>query len=190
MTKELAHSNRNSGMESIFGWDPFSAVFNRRPVDRFFDGGFPFALPFGGIADAWESDFAARVVDNGDSKQFKYPLPGVSKDNIQIEIVDNVLSVKVRETNENGERSYYSKVTLDRNLDLDNVTAESKDGLLVVSFPVKEPSTRRIPVSIGEDRESLESGSFNVSKTNEKDIPEDSNASDKNKHGEASNNTG
>lgn len=159
MTKELARNSRNSGMESIFGWDPFSTIFSRGPVDRFFGGGFPFA----GISDALESDFNVRIVDNGDSKQFKYPLPGVSKDNINIEIVDNVLSVQVRETNENGERSYYSKVTLDPNLDLDNVTADSKDGLLVVSIPIKEQSSRNIPINVGENHHSLESGSLDVS---------------------------
>jgi HSP20 family molecular chaperone IbpA len=170
MTKELAHNNRNSGMESILGWDPFSAVFSRRPVERFFGNGFPFA----GISDALESDFSARIVDSGDSKQFKYALPGVSKDNIKVEIVDNVLSVQVRETNENGERAYYSKVTLDPHLDLENVTAESKDGLLVVSIPVKEQSSRHIPINIGENRESLESGSANVLESKDGNAPDDS----------------
>lgn len=170
MTKELAHSNRNSGMESIFGWDPFSAVFSRRPVERFFGGGFPFT----DISDALESDFSARVVNSGDSKQFKYALPGVSKDNIKVEIVDNVLSVQVRESNENGERAYYSKVTLDPHLDLENVTAESKDGLLVVSIPVKEQTSRHIPINIGESHESLESGSDNVAQPRENKTSDDS----------------
>lgn len=169
MIKELAPSSRNSGMESILGWDPFPTLFNRRPIDRFFDGGFPFSLPFAGISDALESDFNVRIVDSEDSKEFKYALPGVSKDNINIEVVDEVLSVQVREKNENGERSYYSKVRLDPNLDLDKITAESKDGLLTVSIPIKEPSSRRIPVNIAEDRESLESGSLSVSQRNEKD---------------------
>jgi HSP20 family molecular chaperone IbpA len=186
MTKELARNTRNSGMESFLGWDPFSAVFSRRPVDRFFGGGFPFA----GISDALESDFNVRIVDNGDSKQFKYPLPGVSKDNIKIEIVDNVLSVQVREANENGEHSYYSKVTLDSNLDLENITADSKDGLLVVSIPIKEQTTRHIPINIGERRESLESGSVDVSQPKESSNDKDSAISQIKEKGGSTNQTG
>lgn len=170
MTKELAHSNRNSGMESIFGWDPFSAVFSRRPGERFFGVGFPFT----GISDALESDFSARVVDSGNSKQFKYALPGVSKDSIKVEIVDNVLSVEVREVNGNGERAYYSKVTLDPHLDLENVTAESKDGLLVVSIPVKEQNSRTIPINVAENHEALKSGSVNVVKSRDSNVSDDS----------------
>lgn len=186
MIKELAPISRNSGMEPLFGWDPFSTVLNRRPVEKLFG-----SFPFGGLSDLWESDFNARIVDKEDSKQFKYQLPGVSKDNIQIEIIDNVLSVQVREVNENGERSYYSKITLDSNLDLDNVTAESQDGLLVISFPVKEPNTRRIPVNIGEKREALESGSLKKSEdASEVNTAEDSHVPDKENHGNTSENTG
>lgn len=137
-----------------------------------------------------ESDFNVKILDKEDSKQFKYALPGISKDNINIEVVDNVLSVQVREANENGEHSYYSKVRLEPNLDLDKITADSKDGLLTVSIPIKEPSARRIPVNIGDDRESWESGSLNVSQAIEKDSRDEPSASGKNKHDESSGNTG
>jgi HSP20 family molecular chaperone IbpA len=174
MTKEIARNSRNSdGVESIFGWDPFSAMFSRRPVDRFLSG-----FPFTGLSDALESDFGVGVVDNGDSKQFKYPLPGVSKDNITVEIVDNVLFVQVRETSENGQRSYSSKVTLDQNLDLDSVTADSKDGLLVVSIPIKEQTSRRIPISIGEDHESIDAASLEESRSKRFDTKKDQSTSE------------
>lgn len=183
MNKELAHSNRNSGMDTLFGWDPFSAVFSRNPVEKFFGGGFPFA----GLSNVLESDFSARIVDNEDSKQFKYALPGISKDNIKVEIVDNVLSVQVRDKNENGERAYYSKVTLDPNLDLENVTADSKDGLLVISIPIKEQTSRHIPINIAENREALESGSVDVSQPHVSEDSEDSPPAESKEKGGSSN---
>jgi HSP20 family protein len=137
---------------AIIRWDPFREMtsvqnqFNRL-VDQM----------WGGRQESWLP--AVDVFDNKDSVVVKAELAGMDPDDIQIEVEDNVLTVK-------GERKFEEKVdderyyrverrygSFQRSLALpqgvkpDDISASYEDGILIVTVPkVEEEKPKRIEV--------------------------------------------
>lgn len=134
----------------LLGVDPFNPFPGRRGLlDNMFDTGFSFS----GLADLLDSDFGVKVVDKEDRKEYQFGLPGVNKENIEVDVSENILSIKVSQKDEGSVRSYSSKVTLAPNLDLSQAHAESVNGLLTVSFPYLKKETFKIEVTAGDQEE-------------------------------------
>lgn len=78
-----------------------------------------------------------------DKFEISFAAVGLSKDDINIEVVDNTLSIK-------AENDYYGKynrlVYLSDYLDLDNIKAKVKDGLLTIDIPKSKENVRKILV--------------------------------------------
>lgn len=82
-------------------------------------------------------------------------LPGMTKDNIDIKIDNNLLTIKGNKSEEketkkkdyySRERSYgefYRSVSLPSNIDESKIAAQFRDGVLEISIPKKETSTSR-----------------------------------------------
>lgn len=92
-----------------------------------------------------------NVADMGDHYRMKFEMPGIQKDNINIQVTPNSIEVKAEqgeskeEKDENWLRhecsnmSYYRALELPEELKTDNVEAELKDGVLTVLLPKVEP---------------------------------------------------
>jgi HSP20 family protein len=96
-------------------------------------------------------------------------LPGMKKENLEIEINENVLTLtgerkeKKEEKGEGyirSERSYgtfYRQVPLPKGAKLDTAKAEFKEGVLEITMqaPKQEPQTRRLEIKHGEGAKAM-----------------------------------
>lgn len=92
-------------------------------------------------------------------------LPGLKKENVKVELTDNVLTIsgerkeekeEKREGYYRSERSYgsfYRQIPLPEGAKTDTATAEFKDGVLEIAIqaPEREPRPRLIEIKQGED---------------------------------------
>jgi HSP20 family protein len=100
--------------------------------------------------DIFETEDALTVVVD---------LPGVSKDDVDIRIEDNALTIKgksqyamsghaIRE--EFGLQGYYRQFRLSDEVDQNKIAAETKNGVLTIALPKAEKSKpKRIQVNVG-----------------------------------------
>lgn len=104
---------------------------------------------------------AVDIYENNDSVIVKAELPGVTKDQISVEVKDGILSLRgerkfekeVKEENYHRvERSYGSfqrSFSLPVSVDQDKVTAKFQDGVLEVKLPKKEQARpKQIQVNV------------------------------------------
>lgn len=91
----------------------------------------------------------ATLRDSGDSYSFRAVVPGLSLDDVTIEVDDRRLSLEVKHTLEvpegfkklRGERAGYSwsrQFSLPESIDPEGVTATLKQGVLTVTLPKTE----------------------------------------------------
>jgi len=144
-------------MASVVRWDPFRDVMAlREEVNRLFGR----TLGEGAGAAVWTP--AVDVFDTKDAIVLKAELPGMKAEDIDIEIDDNVLTIKgerrFREALEDGryyrlERSYghFSRsLTLPQGVRGDQVQAQFDQGVLEVRVPkAEEVKPRKIAVTAG-----------------------------------------
>jgi len=140
---------------AILRWDPFREMTSlQSQVNRLTDSLFP------GRSESWVP--AVDVFDSAEAVVLKAELPGMKIADIQIEVDDNVLTIK-------GERSFEEKLddgryyrverrygTFQRSLALpqgvkaDDIDATYEDGILEVTVPKTEAEKpRRIEVQAG-----------------------------------------
>ena len=123
-----------------------------------------FASTLPGIFDSDAAEAARSpkvdIFDDGNSFILSAELPGVSRENLDIDIKDNLLTVKAEKKLENStEKEGYLRVErsygvfertffLDENVDREGIKADYKDGVLRLTLPRKqdEPS-KKIEVS-------------------------------------------
>jgi HSP20 family protein len=100
------------------------------------------------------TEFRTDVSDNGDSFLVEAELPGFSKDDIHIDIVNDCLTISAERKYDNEdkddkknfirrERYYgsYSRSFDVTGIDTDAIKAEYKDGVLNLTLPKKAPET-------------------------------------------------
>ncbi len=120
-----------------------SSAFN-----RLFDLGAPTIGRFGSIlddflgADAGFNQPAADLFEDGHNFYARFELPGVSKDAVDLELENSVLTISSQE--ESKEDANVSRTRFERSIsvpdgvDLEKVSAEMKDGILTVTMPKAE----------------------------------------------------
>ena len=137
--------------------------FNRdeflTPFDRIFDDFFRISFP--GLSKDFGEDFFSKgsypkvnVVDNADSIVIEAAVPGLTKKDVQVEIQDNVLTIKA-ESNQNSavDNSQYVKREIKRsafqrsfnlgeNLDQEKITGECENGVLALTIPKVIPEEK------------------------------------------------
>ncbi len=140
---------------AILRWDPFREMTSLQSrVDRLADSLSP------GRSESWVP--AVDVFDSGEAVVLKAELPGMKVADIQIEVDDNVLTIK-------GERSFDEKVdeeryyrverrygsfqrslVLPQGVKADDIDATYEGGILEVTVPKSEAEKpRRIEVQAG-----------------------------------------
>lgn len=129
-------------------WNPMRDMFGmQHRMNRLMDN---FFLPARNIAqeDAqWDWNPSVDIYDKGDKIVLKAELPGVDKEHIEVDVKDRVLTLKGERSldNEVKEDNYYRRersfgkfvrrFTLPVNVNIEDIKAEFKDGLLEVDIP-------------------------------------------------------
>tara|TARA_R110000772_G_scaffold171612_4_gene283497 strand:+ start:1152 stop:1577 length:426 start_codon:yes stop_codon:yes gene_type:complete len=129
-------------------------------LDSLFDDTFP-AFKLLPESDFNNSKLAVDIKEKGDCYIIKADFPGINKDDIQISIEDNILTIEAeyeesKEAKEDGkylrqERRYgkYSRsFNLGKNVDEAQIKAEFDKGVLSLKVPKGDvaPATRTIPI--------------------------------------------
>lgn len=121
----------------------------RGEMDRIFDDFFGLTpAQREGTTTMWSP--SVDISETDDNFVVRAELPGMKKEDIELEVENNMLSIrgerKFEKTDEGEnfhfmERSYgsfYRSFTLPKNVDSETIGAEYKDGMLVVTIPKKE----------------------------------------------------
>jgi HSP20 family protein len=136
-------------MPSLVRWDPFRemAVLQDR-VNRLFEDFFGREEKGGLVATGWSP--LADLREEPDEFVATVELPGVPRENIQVEVMNNLLTVcGERKFEHEDRRDRYHRIEraygrfhrswqLPSTVDSDKVTAEYQDGVLTVHLPKSE----------------------------------------------------
>jgi HSP20 family protein len=140
-------------------------MFNpNNPFDNFFQ----VQREFDRMFNQFWSDLPARtsnarssfnVSANDDQWRIDVPLPGIDPKNVSIEVAGNTLSIRAVEpkTDDREAHGYEQTLTIPQFLDLDNISAAHRHGMLELMIPIKDAvKPRKIQISSGgEDRKQL-----------------------------------
>jgi HSP20 family protein len=154
-------------------WQPFEALRNQ--VDRLFHDfqtGFLQAPSYRSLLDMepfWRRDLgfnvtpAIDIVEKEKAFEITAELPGLDAKNIDLQLSDNVLTIKGEKQEEKEEKtgdryvserrygSFRRSLEVPGSVDVDKIEANFKNGLLIVSMP-KSPEAQKkqktIPVSV------------------------------------------
>ncbi|MGI6218135.1 MAG: Hsp20/alpha crystallin family protein [Coriobacteriales bacterium] len=146
---EIMPMNKRSGIRRTY--DPF-AWFDE--MERAF---------FGSPTTTSSLGFKADIKDNGDSYDLAADMPGFDKDDIKVEVEDDVLTISAErnfqkdEKDDEGnyvrrERSYgsYSRSFDISNVDQDSIDVKYENGVLKMHMPKKAeetPTVRRLEIN-------------------------------------------
>ncbi len=153
---------------SIEKWSPFKELDRMsKDMDRLWDQVFPTSrrflreLPVKALMEKDTAPPAIDIIDRPEAIVVKAELPGVEKDNVDISLHDNALTISgkiEREKEEKKENFYYSErsyASYSRTVDLpckvnsDKVTAGLKNGILTINLPkAEEVKTKKIKVEV------------------------------------------
>ena len=95
---------------------------------------------------SWVPQFEVRDID--DSYQIFAELPGMNKKDINLEVIDRVLTISGEKESSDKDNSHYSEMSygkFSRNFNLpdnaldDKVSAKMKDGILAIYIPKMKP---------------------------------------------------
>lgn len=140
----------------IVRWDPFKELENlRREMERLFD---TFISERGfGREFAWTP--AIEVKELPDKYILKVDVPGVKKEDLKLEVSDNVLTIhgERKEEKEEKEAQYYRReilygsfqrsVQLPSNVEPDKISAKLENGVLSIEIPKTEKAkSKEIPI--------------------------------------------
>jgi HSP20 family protein len=117
-------------------WAPFNEFARLQgELDRFFGGN--------GVTQVLNPAFDVR--EDGDKILVEADLPGVAQEALDLQVVDNVLTVKGQRKDRAFERSFKLPATVD----VEKITAALKDGVLTIQLPKKpEAQPRQIKINV------------------------------------------
>ena len=142
-------------MSNLVRWDPFREMtLLRSNMNRLFDDAFGnFPQERAGNDGAY--GMALDVSEDESGYTVQASLPGVSADNIDITINDNVLTIRgeVRNESETKEQNYHLRerrygtfsrsISLPASTDADNIDASHENGVLTLHIPKAEQAKPR-----------------------------------------------
>ena len=136
---------------ALMKWEPGEGLATlRREIDRLFEDFFD-----GGSRRVWGrgAEPAVEVCDTKDAVVVKAQVPGVSKDQLQVNIPDETLTLKgeMKEEEKKEDKSFHRQefhygafartIALPMAVQADKATAQLKDGVLEITLP-KSASTQ------------------------------------------------
>ena len=142
-------------MSSLMKWDPFRSLRRR---DDFFED---FVRDFVGREQDGALEPPVEVAEGETEITVKMLVPGVEKDQLQVTIDEDVLTVRgeIRKEQEVKKKSYFRQeirygafqraVRLPAEVDAAKVTADMKNGTLNITLPKsKQPKAQQIEVAV------------------------------------------
>ena len=135
---------------------PFNPLSRGGLIDQMFDASFPWKMlrAFNDMDPSTDKALAGMprldIVSHDDAYICTAELPGVSSDNVKIEIKNNILTLsgeKKEEVKDDTKKhvteryygSFSREITLPEDIDAENVTAKQKDGVLTITIPRVAP---------------------------------------------------
>jgi len=155
-----AEKNKEKETSAVTPWRPFPEMVRwEREMERMFEDFFDRRWPM----RWWPSRTAEISLPTVDLDLYeekgeivaKAELPGLAKEDIEVKVTDNVLTIKGEKKKEQevkekdyyrSERSYGSfmrSVELPREVQADKIKATFKNGILEVRFPVSEEARKK-----------------------------------------------
>jgi len=145
---------------AIIRWRPLGEIDTfKREMDRMFDDLFQPSSELSESSLSWYP--SVDVKETKDEFVISAEVPGMSKDDIKINISDNTLTIKgekkeeKKEENHNYHRverrfgSFQRSFTLPTHIEDKKVKASYKDGVLTISMPKKEEAKpKEIPIIV------------------------------------------
>jgi HSP20 family protein len=143
---------------ALVRWEPFEGLTSlRREMDRLFENFFERGPQHPGDVGLWEP--AVEIADTKDSVVVKAQVPGISKDNLQVNVTDDTLTLKgeMKEEEKKEEKNYVRRefrygafsrtMALPAMVQADKARAELKDGVLQITIPKSEKAKmKEIPI--------------------------------------------
>ncbi len=140
---------------AIERWSPFSDI---RRFDEVFNRLWRGANGLQETSEAWS--IPLDVTRAGDEVVVKASLPGVKKEDVDVTIEDNVLTIRAELASE-GEKeeagyllrerragSFYRAVRLPETVDSENATSSYGDGVLTINLPkLEEKKARKLAIT-------------------------------------------
>jgi len=150
---------------ALVRWDPAREVDTlQSEVNRVFDAFFGNGFTRTNGHRRWVP--AMDLVESGDDLVLRADLPGLERDDVTIEVKDNVLTISGERKAEHEEKSegYYRversfgsfsrALTLPKGVDADKITAQFEKGVLEVRIPKpEEAKAHRVEIGAGSDVE-------------------------------------
>lgn len=136
-------------MTTLVRWDPFREMMQlQNAVDRLFDSELASTLPLWRQSGAWM--LPLDVIETDDEFIVKASIPGINPDNLDISLVDNVLTIKgeIQAEEETEDVRYHLRerrfgmfqrsISLSVPVDADKVEAVYEKGVLTLHIPKAE----------------------------------------------------
>lgn len=117
-----------------------------KEMDRMFDY---WNLEKMGNYETRRASLATDLSENTETYTLSVDLPGLKKDDLKIEIIDNILSLSGERKSANSKRNFGTfkqNYSLPENVDLDGIHAKFEDGVLEMILPKKKAVTRQIEI--------------------------------------------
>ncbi|MCM3902472.1 MAG: Hsp20/alpha crystallin family protein [Pyrinomonadaceae bacterium] len=122
---------------------------------------FPFTREFERVG--WVPE--VEVLQENDQFKVRVDLPGLKKDDVKVELTENILTISGERKEEKAEKregyyrsersygSFYRQIPLPEGAKTDTATAEFTDGVLQVTMqaPEREPLARRLEIKKGDE---------------------------------------
>ena len=147
---------------AIVRWEPL------RELDRIFGNVFEAPVPRATTLRRWIP--ATDVVEDGDAYVLRADLPGLSEDDVSIEVEDRVLTISGERKSEREERKggYYRverasgafsrSLTLPEGVDAEAVSASFDRGVLEIRIPKPEQrKPKKVAIQVGDAPKTIES---------------------------------
>ncbi len=154
-------------MTNLVRWDPFTEL--RSTMDRLFDEGFSRPWRFLGTEGELGA-FPVEVSETDNEVHVKAALPGVNPDEVEISVVNDILSIKAEhreEAEHDGKKgyfrreirygSYHRSLSLPTSVDVEKAEAKFKNGMLYLTLP-KAEAARPKQIKVRAESPAIESG--------------------------------
>jgi HSP20 family protein len=155
---------------ALIRWEPARELTSiQRNIDRLFGSFFdsPTGTVYGGGARRWYP--AVDLVEDGDHYVLRADLPGLSEDDVKVEVEDGILTVsgERRSESEESKGGYYRleraagsfarSLRLPEGVDASSIEARFDKGVLEVRVPKPEqPKPNRVSISVGQAPAAIE----------------------------------
>lgn len=157
---------RRNAFLSPFGYNPLVNMFSPRPMSELWGDNF-----FSTFRDVFDSDFGVKTQKTDEGREYRFALPGVSKENINIDVDGDVLVIEVDEKSDTSTRKYSSRVTLAPDVDKESLKAKYVDGMLTILAPQLVNEKKKVSISWEDTDTPAESIESSGSEPQETDVP-------------------